>query len=130
LQRASRFFAGVTRLQRRRVRVRNLAIQPERIELAVKGGAPDAQPPRDFGHLTVVMRDSESDGLGFDVRERPHIAVPIEQPRTPLGGATAARDGTSGGAKLPLAMTGFSADSGGAEAPILTRASSASSVRG
>src|SRR6266850_1849886 len=53
------------------IRLRNLAIEPERIELAVKGGAPDAQPPRDLGHLTVVMRDSESDGLGFDVLERP-----------------------------------------------------------
>src|SRR5262245_24437032 len=76
----SNFFSGsVTGLQRRRFRKRDFGIEPERIELAVKCRAPDAQPPRDLGHLTAVMAYGESDGLGFDVRKRAHMAASVEQ---------------------------------------------------
>src|SRR5262245_16179487 len=73
------FSTSVTGLQRRRFRIRDFGIEPERIELAVKRRAPDAQPPRDLGHLPAVMADGEADGLGFDVRKRAHVATPVEQ---------------------------------------------------
>src|SRR5262245_50933241 len=37
------------------------------------------QPSRDLGHLTAVMAYRESDGLGFDIRKRAHMALSIEQ---------------------------------------------------
>jgi len=37
------------------------------------------QPPRDLGHLTAVMADRESDGLGFDVGKRAHMTAFVEQ---------------------------------------------------
>src|SRR6516162_4706096 len=73
------FSTSVTGLQRRRFRIRDFGIEPERIELAVKRRAPNAQPPRDLGHLPAVMADGEADGLGFDVRKRAHVAAPVEQ---------------------------------------------------
>src|SRR5262249_38999373 len=73
------FSTTVTGLQRRRFPIRDFGIEPERIELAVKRRAPDVQPPRDFGHLTAVMAYRESDGLGFDIRKRAHMALSIEQ---------------------------------------------------
>jgi hypothetical protein len=45
-------------------------VAAERIELALERGAPDTQPPRDLGHAAAIMRDGESDGLGFDLLER------------------------------------------------------------
>src|SRR5215467_14511383 len=73
------FSESVTGLQRRRFRTREFRIESERIEFAVKRGASDVQPPRDLGHLTAVMADGESDGLGFDVRKRAHMTAFVEQ---------------------------------------------------
>src|SRR5262249_44880824 len=73
------FSESVTGLQRRRFRTREFRIESERIEFAVKRGASDVQPPRDLGHLTAVMADGESDGLGFDLGKRAHVAAPVEQ---------------------------------------------------
>src|SRR5262249_27793946 len=39
----------------------------------------DVQPPRDLRHLTAVMADRESDGLGFDVGKRAHMTAVVEQ---------------------------------------------------
>jgi hypothetical protein len=41
-------------------RLRRLGAVAKRIELAIKRGAADAQPPRELGHLTAVMRHRES----------------------------------------------------------------------
>ena len=66
-------------LQRRRFRTRDFGIKSERNELAVKRRASDVQPPRDLGHLTAIMAYGESDGLGFDVGKRAHMAAFVEQ---------------------------------------------------
>src|SRR5262249_49699612 len=73
------FFSTTVTLQRRRFRTRDFRIACERIQLAVKRRASDVQPPRDLGHLTAVMADGESDGLGFDVGKRAHMTAFVEQ---------------------------------------------------
>src|SRR5262249_58841143 len=73
------FSTSVAGLQRRRFRIRDFGIEPERTELAVKGRAPDAQPPRDLGHLPAVMTYAEADGLGFDGHKRAHEAQTVVQ---------------------------------------------------
>src|SRR5215813_8168588 len=82
------FFRGCYRIattkSQRRVRVALVAdvagslialvVEPERIELAVERRAADAQPPRHLRHLSAIMRDRESDGLGLDLLERAYVA--------------------------------------------------------
>src|SRR6516162_9309246 len=96
------FSTSVTGLQRRRFRIRDFGIEPERIELAVKRRAPDAQPPRDLGHLPAVTTYREADGLGFDVRKRAHVAAAVEQRDGGLVAEAAHRSGLGGGAPQKL----------------------------
>ena len=70
--RGSLFPGGVAGLPRRRFWVQDVAA--ERIELALKGGTPDTQPPRDLGHAAAIMRGGESDG--FDLLKHAEIAFP------------------------------------------------------
>src|SRR6516225_6589518 len=55
------------------------ASSPSESSLRSKRRAPDAQPPRDLGHLPAVTTYREADGLGFDVRKRAHVAAAVEQ---------------------------------------------------
>ena len=65
------------------------------------------QPPRDLGHLTAVMADRESDGLGFDVGKRAHMAAFVEQCQAGLVAESALRlveEGRSTGSSLTIKL--------------------------
>src|SRR5262245_33949142 len=74
-----RVSAVVTGLQRRRLRIRDFGIEAERSELAVKGRARNALPPRDLRHLAAVMADGEAECRVFDVRKRADRAAPARR---------------------------------------------------
>src|SRR3954469_870156 len=55
------------------------------IELAIERRAADFQTARDFGHLTAIVRDRETDDLVLHLLQRPHFAGAGQHRQIPGG---------------------------------------------
>ena len=55
------------------------AMKTERLEFTIQRRAADLQPTCHFRHLPAVMGNCIPDQLGFELFERPHVPLAIEQ---------------------------------------------------
>lgn len=72
----------MARASRRRadaVAILAAAINTQFGKLAVKGGTPDAEPPRDFAHLSTIMADGHADNVGFQLIKWSDVAIRLEK---------------------------------------------------